>query len=216
MVGGFPLFDGGKDPQSSRFRRARRLSFGWAIELADQKDADFVPAGHKGEACHMASRQVGLRPNTHMNCASLLILLLFLLQATGCASTHVPRQTTARDGAPPISMLPLDTANLDYYYPDASRRAKEVGEVVARLTIGANGIAEEPIDIDTEQSTSYPRLLDATRKIFHRRQFAIGDGYRRTVTASVVFQSAPCGKIPHAKDVNFHMDVCIEPRPNPE
>jgi len=65
-------------------------------------------------------------------------------------------------------------------------------------------------------ANSFAILLDATRKIFHRRQFAIGDGYGRTVTASVEFQSVPCGKIPHAKDVNFHMDVCIEPRPNPE
>jgi hypothetical protein len=49
----------------------------------------------------------------------------------------------------------------------------------------------------SEQSTSYLRLLDATRKIFHRRQFAVGDGYRRTVTASIVFEIAPCGTIEH-------------------
>jgi outer membrane biosynthesis protein TonB len=137
--------------------------------------------------------------------------LSLLLLATGCTSGSAPRQTTARDETPPISMLPLDTSTLDYYYPDASRRAKETGRVVARLTIGANGVPEEPIDIDSEQSTSYPRLLDATRKIFRRRQFAIGDGYSRTVTASVVFEIAPCGNIPHVKDVNFHLDVCLQP-----
>jgi Gram-negative bacterial TonB protein C-terminal len=152
-----------------------------------------------------------LWPSTNMNRASLVIVLLFLLLAAGCASTDMPGQSTARDQAPPISMLPPDTANLNYYYPDASRRAKEVGQVIARLTIGANGIAEEPIDIDTERSSSYPRLLDATRKIFRRKQFAIGDGYSRTVAASVVFEIEPCGNIPHAKDVNFYFDVCIPP-----
>jgi outer membrane biosynthesis protein TonB len=138
-------------------------------------------------------------------------VLLSLLLATACTLTNPPRQTTARDEAPPVSMIPLDTGNLGYYYPDASRRAKEMGEVVVRLTIGPTGVLEEPIDIDLGQSASYPRLLDATRKIFRRRQFAIGDGYTRTVTASVLFEIEPCGHIPRTKDVNFYIDVCIAP-----
>jgi Gram-negative bacterial TonB protein C-terminal len=106
-----------------------------------------------------------------------------------------------------------DSTPLYYYYPDASQRAREEGQVIVRLTISAIGIPEEPIDIDTEQSTPYPRLLEATRKIFHGQHFAIGDGYRRTVSASVIFEIAPCGNISHARDVNFYLDVCLPPRP---
>jgi hypothetical protein len=113
-----------------------------------------------------------------------------------------------------VTGLPLDalTKSVTEYNADHKKRAKEEGRVVVRLVIGPAGVPEEPIDIDLEQSTSYPRLLDAARRIFRRRQFAIGDGYRRTVTASVVFEMAPCGHTPHAKDVNFYVDVCLEPR----
>jgi hypothetical protein len=77
--------------------------------------------------------------------------------------------------------------------------------------IGADGIPEEPITIDEALSTSFPRLLDATRKIFHRRKLVVDDGYRRSIAASVVFEIEPCGLLSHYKDVNIYLNVCIPP-----
>jgi hypothetical protein len=77
-----------------------------------------------------------------------------------------------------VTGLPLDalTKSVTEYNADHKKRAKEEGRVVVRLVIGPAGVPEEPIDIDLEQSTSYPRLLDAARRIFS--QTAIRDRRR--------------------------------------
>ena len=107
--------------------------------------------------------------------------------------------------APPQPMI----ADINAYYPDPSRRAKDVGRVVVHFTIGATGVPEEPITIDEQQSDAHPRLLNATRQIFHKLQFETGDAYKRDVTASVVFELAPCGSIPHANDVDYRVNLCL-------
>jgi hypothetical protein len=50
-----------------------------------------------------------------------------------------------------------------------------------------------------QQSTTYPRLLRSHPKYFADCPLKTGDAYKRDVTASVVFEIAPCGNIPHAQ-----------------
>jgi DNA-binding beta-propeller fold protein YncE len=107
-------------------------------------------------------------------------------------------------------------AGINDYYPDASKRAKDVGRVVVHFTIGASGVPEEPITIDERQSDAHPRLQNATRQIFHKLQFEAGDAYKRDLTASVVFELAPCGNISHANDVDYRVNLCLELPPQIE
>jgi outer membrane biosynthesis protein TonB len=112
----------------------------------------------------------------HVRNLSATLAGVSLSLACGCTSTPAPRQTAEHTEAPPISMQYTNSTPLYYYYPDASQRAKEEGRVVVRLTIGATGVPEEPIDIDEQQSTSYPRLLEATSSYFTESNLRLATG----------------------------------------
>jgi hypothetical protein len=54
MVGGFPLFDGGKDPPPIEVLPGKAIKLRVNdFELADHKGTDFAHPGHKGEACQL-------------------------------------------------------------------------------------------------------------------------------------------------------------------
>jgi TonB family protein len=102
------------------------------------------------------------------------------------------------------------------YYPDASKRAHETGEVVLRFHIGPDGIARGPFVADAERSTGSPRLIDAAQKVFYRHRFEAGESYRHDVTASVLFEIMPCGRLQATTGLDYYQRLCIDPIKLPE
>lgn len=122
------------------------------------------------------------------------------------------REVPLRVVAPPP--LAQWTTNINDYYPDASIRAKESGEVVVHFSLDATGLVEKPIGIDDEKSTHIPRLRGAAEKIVatYNARFQVGDGYKRVLTASVVFEISPCGNISHSRGADYDLNLCGAPR----
>jgi hypothetical protein len=103
------------------------------------------------------------------------------------------------------------------YYPDASKRAHETGEVIIHFHIGANGIAQPPFVVD-EKTREFPRLVEAAQKILYRTRYESGERYRHEVTASVLFEIRPCGELSQTPGLDYYYRLCIAPieyPPNP-
>jgi len=99
------------------------------------------------------------------------------------------------------------------FYPNDSKRAKETGEVILQFRIGADGIAQEPFVVDEVHSTSAPRLIKAAKQLYQRSRYEIGKGYRHEVTASVLFEVMPCGKLQQASGLDYYYRLCVPPVP---
>jgi len=139
-----------------------------------------------------------------------LTLVSGLLFVAACTVTngHADRGTETILYAPrPLKMEQDPTP----YYPDASKRAKETGEVILHFRIGADGMAQEPFILDEAHSTSAPRLIKAAKQLFQRSRYEIGERYRHEVTASVLFQIMPCGKLQQASGLDYYYNLCIPP-----
>src|ERR1700735_3285064 len=92
---------------------------------------------------------------------SLAITLIFAALASGCASPKLIEKPLLV--APPLPERYL-TGNLNEYYPDASKRAHETGEVVVEFTVAADG-AVQHITVNEQRSARLPRLFDAATKM---------------------------------------------------
>jgi hypothetical protein len=99
------------------------------------------------------------------------------------------------------------------YYPDASKRAKEVGRVVMNLKIGPSGTLEGPAALDEKQTSAPPRLVEAATKIIQRVHFDVGNTYKRSVKVSLVFEIEPCGAFTDAEGVDYRINLCLDPNP---
>jgi hypothetical protein len=143
-----------------------------------------------------------------------LILVSALLFVAACTATNgqAHRGTETILYAPrPLGVIQDPTP----YYPDASKRRTETGEVILHFRIGADGIAQEPFVVD-DASTATPRLIDTAKKLFLRSRYEIGERYRHEVTASVLFEIMPCGKLQQTSGLDYYYNLCIPPlRPVP-
>jgi TonB family protein len=147
------------------------------------------------------------------------IAVVFLCAADGCTTSSETR-TPARapvSAAPVAPPLPERYKNGDFveYYPDASRRAHESGEVVVEFTVGPQGLVDEPITVSEEESAAFPRLQKAARQIAQGMRFPVGDAYKRTLTASIVFEISACGSVPHSGGTDYDLNLCLKPPSDP-
>ncbi len=141
----------------------------------------------------------------------LLGLVPVLLFLGACAVSPDRGSKDIRYAPPPRKVMNDATA----WYPDASKRARETGEVILHFHIGADGIAEEPFVVD-DASTATPRLIDAAKNMFLRSRYEIGERYRHEVAASVLFEFMPCGEIHQAPGLDYYYTLCIPPIQSPQ
>jgi outer membrane biosynthesis protein TonB len=103
------------------------------------------------------------------------------------------------------------------YYPPASLRLDETGRVVLRFTVDADGKAIEPFGVDEEQSVSpSERLIAAARSYLKDSKFASRSPYTKSLTASFVFELAPCGTLRHSSRYDYAVEVCRDRPPPPD
>lgn len=114
--------------------------------------------------------------------AELRLVLAFFLVAA-CSTTNGQPDR----GAQTIRFAPRSLAkNLSpsEYYPDASRRAHETGEVILHFKIGTDGMAQAPYVVD-ETTKAVPRLIEEVQKMLRDTHYESGEHYRHAVTAGV-------------------------------
>src|ERR1700722_16333533 len=92
-----------------------------------------------------------------MRLISLAITLIFAALTGGCTSPKLIDKPLLV--APPLPERYL-TGNLNEYYPDASKRAHETGEVIVEFAVAGDG-AVQHITVNEQRSAPYPRLSDA-------------------------------------------------------
>ena len=136
------------------------------------------------------------------------LVLALLVAACTVTSGQADRGTETILYAPrPLNRI---VDGLSGFYPDASKRATETGEVILHFRMGADGVAEEPFVVDETHSTA-PRLVKAAEQLFHRSQYEIGERYRHEVTASVLFEIMPCGKLQQTSGLDYYYRLCNPP-----
>jgi outer membrane biosynthesis protein TonB len=95
------------------------------------------------------------------------------------------------------------------YYAPASLRLGEAGPVVLRFTVDADGKAVEPFTIDAAQSlTSSERLVVAAQEYLEESRFVSRAPYKKMLTASFVFEFAPCGTLNHSLVHDYAISLC--------
>jgi Gram-negative bacterial TonB protein C-terminal len=140
------------------------------------------------------------------------LVLVLLLAACTVTNGQADRGTESILYAPrPLKRI-MDPSD---FYPDASKRATETGEVILHFRIGADGIAEEPFIVDEAHSTA-PRLVKAAQQLFYRSRYEVGESYRHEVTASVLFEIMPCGKLQQTSGLDYYYRLCNPPTRVPE
>jgi hypothetical protein len=139
-----------------------------------------------------------------------VVSMVFIVTACTITNGNAGRDIeTIRYAPRPLKVDPDPTL----YYPDASKRAKETGEVILHFRVGADGMAQEPFIVDEASSTAAPRLIKAAKQLFERSRYEIGERYRHEVTASVLFEIMPCGKLQQSSGFDYYYHLCIPPRP---
>jgi hypothetical protein len=139
-------------------------------------------------------------------CGSGLAFLLF----AACTTTNnrAERGTEAIVFAPRSLEKRLSPSD---YYPDASKRAHETGEVIFHFHIGSDGIAQPPFVAD-ETSKDFPRLIEAAQKILRDTRYEGGESYRHEVTASILFElMLDCGKLQSTSGIDYYYRLCVLP-----
>jgi Gram-negative bacterial TonB protein C-terminal len=141
--------------------------------------------------------------------AGLSLVPAFLLVAA-CSTTN----GQADRGTQTIRFAPRSLAkNLSPsdYYPDASKRAYETGEVILHFHIGSDGMAQAPFVVD-ETTKDFPRLIETAQKILNGTRYESGERYRHAVTASVLFELMPdCGKLQSTSGLDYYYRLCVLP-----
>jgi hypothetical protein len=137
-----------------------------------------------------------------------LVSALLLVGACTVTNGQADRGTETVLYAPrPLKRI-METSD---YYPDASKRATETGEIILHFRIGADGIAQEPFVVDEARSIASPRLIKAAKQLYYRSRYEVGERYRHEVTASVLFEIMPCGKLQQSSGLDYYYRLCIPP-----
>src|SRR5271156_6369952 len=144
-----------------------------------------------------------------MQLAKFLFLITVCHLVTACATINrrSERPNSIRFAPRPLRVIQDPTP----YYPDASKRAKETGEVILHFHIGAGGLVQGPFDVDIAHSIAAPRLIFAAKQLFQGSRYEVGEQYRHDVTASVLFELMPCGKIKQASGFDYYYHLCNPP-----
>lgn len=154
----------------------------------------------------------GLRGlNKHMQRMAQVVPLICLAVVSGCACPKLvdkPLLVT-----PPLPERYL-TGNLNEYYPDASRRAHDTGEVIVDFAVAANG-AVNSIAVNERRSVQLPRLFKAATQIVQGLKLAAGDNYKISLSMSIVFEISPCGNVPHSSGPDYFTFLCVDPIRHP-
>jgi hypothetical protein len=145
-----------------------------------------------------------------------LILTAVLAGATavgGRSSTQNASSAEDRAIAPAIFAPQRDIS--EYYFP-ASLRAGDKGLVVLRFTVNADGKAVEPFTVgeQTSGSSSY-RLIVGAETYLRDSTFGTVMDDKKVLTASFVFELAPCGHIEHILIRDYTINFCRDPPPAP-
>jgi len=117
----------------------------------------------------------------------LLLSAACLLAACSTTNSQTDRGTQTIRFAPRALAKNLSPSD---YYPDASLRAGETGEVILHFHIGSDGIAQAPFVVD-EATKAVPRLIEEAQKMLTDTHYESGERYRHEVTASVLLRSYP-------------------------
>lgn len=137
----------------------------------------------------------------------LVIAVLSLALASGCASPKLVDKPLLV--APPLPEA-YRSGNLLEYYPDASKRAHETGEVIVDFAVAADGKLQN-VSVNEQRSASFPRLFKAATQIVQGLKLAVGDNYKTQLTMSIVFEIAPCGNVAHSPGPDYYTFLCIDP-----
>jgi hypothetical protein len=140
---------------------------------------------------------------------SLILILISLSQADGCASPRIADKPLLV--APPLPERYL-TGDFIEYYPEASKRAHETGEVIVQFAVAGDG-AVQHITVNEQRSAPYLRLFDAATKMLKGLKLAVGDEYKTSLSMSIVFEIAPCGNVSHSSGPDYYTFLCIDPIP---
>jgi Gram-negative bacterial TonB protein C-terminal len=101
------------------------------------------------------------------------------------------------------------------YYPNFARLRNETGEIIIQIWVEPTGRIGEPIVVD-EKSVQFPRLIDAARGLLSGAKVRVGDKYKKTLTASIVFEISPCGIVQHSPGADYNLNLCVDPSPTPQ
>jgi hypothetical protein len=138
----------------------------------------------------------------------LLLSATCLLAACTATNNRAERGTGAILFAPRSLEKRLSFSD---YYPDASKRAHETGEVILHFHIDSDGIAQAPF-VGDETTKDFPRLIEAAQKILMNTHYESGERYRHQVTASVLFELMPdCGKLQSTSGIDYYYRLCVPP-----
>jgi hypothetical protein len=138
----------------------------------------------------------------------LLLSAACLLAACSTTNSQADRGTQTIRFAPRSLAKNLSPSE---YYPDASKRAHETGEVILHFHIGSEGIAQAPFVVD-ETTKDFPRLIEAAQKMLRDTRYESGEHYRHEVTASVLFELMPdCGKLQATSGIDYYYRLCVLP-----
>jgi TonB family protein len=140
---------------------------------------------------------------------SLTIILTSFWIVCGCASPE--RVDRPIPVAPPFPES-YRGENFRDYYPDASRRARETGEIIVELSLAPDGKVQT-VAVDDQRSAPFPRLAEGAQKVVHGMKFLVGDSYKKLLTMSIVFDISPCGKVIHSPGADYDINICVDPRP---
>jgi hypothetical protein len=99
------------------------------------------------------------------------------------------------------------------YYPPASLRSGETGLVVLGFTVNADGKAIEPFTLDGTSGSSSYRLIVAAERYIRDARFGPSLHSTKRLTASFVFEIAPCGLLTHSAVPDYTIDLCRDPPP---
>jgi hypothetical protein len=102
------------------------------------------------------------------------------------------------------------------YYPQASLRLGEAGRVVLHFSVDADGKAVEPFTVDAGQSVNaVDRLVVAASDYLKESRLISRAPYRKMLTASFVFEFAPCGTVEHSLTYDYTINLCRDRPPAP-
>lgn len=128
----------------------------------------------------------------------------------GAILEFAPSWAALPEAAPGIIGPPRDASE---YYPAASLRSGETGRVVLGFMVNTEGKAIEPFTLDGTSGSSSYRLIVAAERYINDSRFDIGPHYKKRLTASFVFELAPCGVLTHILDPDYAIDLCRDPPP---
>jgi hypothetical protein len=144
------------------------------------------------------------------NARVLSAVLVGAIVVSGHSSAQNVSSPEDRAIAPSILAPPRDASE---YYPAASLRSGETGLVVLRFAVNAEGKAVEPFTMDGTSGSSSYRLIVAAEQYLRDSRFGTGTHYKKLLTASFVFELAPCGILKHSLDHDYTIDLCRDRSP---